>query len=75
MKERRLLIFFVDAFAYEYLQQVNFLSELAVKRCSLNTLLGEQLQPIIPAIWSGKYPDETGIFGLNFIIIRKNTTP
>jgi hypothetical protein len=61
LKERKLLIFLVDAFAYEYLKEIDFLPTISVEKCPLETLLGYS-STIMPAIWSGKYPEETGIW-------------
>jgi hypothetical protein len=51
----------VDGFAYEYLKEIDFLSTLKMEKVQLETLLGYS-STIIPAMWSGKYPEETGIW-------------
>jgi predicted AlkP superfamily pyrophosphatase or phosphodiesterase len=61
MKEKRLAIFLLDGFAYDYLKTSDFLSSISTERVPLETLLGYS-STIIPALWSGKYPEETGIW-------------
>ncbi|MCW4015243.1 MAG: alkaline phosphatase family protein [Candidatus Bathyarchaeota archaeon] len=57
----KLLIFFIDAFAYDYLEKTNFLSDLNFDVSPLETLLGYS-SSIMPSIWSGRYPEETGVW-------------
>jgi hypothetical protein len=51
----------VDAFAYQYLKKINFLSDLQKEISPLETLVGYS-STIIPAIWSGKYPEESELW-------------
>jgi predicted AlkP superfamily pyrophosphatase or phosphodiesterase len=57
----KLLIFLIDALGYDYLQEVSFLEEFGVEIIPLESLLGYS-STIMPAIWSGRYPEETGVW-------------
>ena len=59
--QQRVLIFLVDAFAYEYLKEIHFLSGPQREIFPLETLVGYS-STIIPAIWSGKYPEESDLW-------------
>jgi hypothetical protein len=61
MMRKKLLIFLIDAFAYDYFKKTNFLRDLCDQSTNLKTLLAYS-SGILPAIWSGTYPEENGIW-------------
>jgi len=67
---RKLLIFFLDGFAYSYLDKINFLDDICDQVSPLETLLSYS-SGILPAMWSGTYPDENGIWNEFYLSPRK----
>jgi len=57
----KLLLYFSDAFAWQYLEQRPFMEDFWRDRVPLHTILGYS-STVIPAIESGKPPRETGIW-------------
>jgi hypothetical protein len=66
----KLLIFLIDALGYDYLQEVSFLEGFGAKFVPTTSLLGYS-STIIPAIWSGRYPEETGVWTEFYYLPRK----
>jgi predicted AlkP superfamily pyrophosphatase or phosphodiesterase len=58
---KKLLIFFLDGFGYNYLNKITFLNDICEQKSPLSTLLSYS-SGILPSIWSGTYPDENGIW-------------
>lgn len=68
--KQRALIFLIDAFAYNYLEKISFLSDLQMKFFQLETLVGYS-STITPAIWSGKYPEQSDLWTEFYLKQRK----
>ena len=66
----KLIIFLIDALGYDYLQEVSFLESFGAKFVPATSLLGYS-STIIPAIWSGRYPEETGVWTEFYYLPRK----
>jgi len=66
-------VFFIDAFAFDYLEEIGFLSDISLEVSPLDTLLGYS-SSIMPSIWSGLYPEETGVWTEFYFCKRKPYT-
>ncbi len=68
----KLLLYFSDAFAWQYLERRPFLDEFWDQRVPLRTILGYS-STVIPAIESGKSPQESGIWTEYYFDRRERT--